>query len=74
MGLCETSNVSIFTFINASDLNFCPRSYSSGVYLMMRLKGSNGKIGKMMTSHFRTLFHLVLTFLLRISDTGHLTT
>ena len=43
MGLCKTSNFSIFTFINASDLKFCPRSYSSCVYLMMRFKGLNGK-------------------------------
>ena len=56
MGLCKTSNVSIFTFINASDLKFCPRSYSSCVYLMMRFRGSNRKICKMMTSHFRTLW------------------
>ena len=55
MGLCKTSNFSIFTFINASDLKFCPHSYSNCVYLMMRFKGSNGKIGKMMMSHFRTL-------------------
>ena len=55
MGPCKTSNFSIFTFINASDLKFCPRSYSSCVYLMMRFKGSNGKIRKMMTSHFITL-------------------
>ena len=54
MGLCKTSNFSIFTFINASDLKFCPRSYSSCIYLMMRFKGLNGKICKMMTSHFRT--------------------
>ena len=58
MGLCKTSNVSIFTFINASDLKFCPRSYSSCVYRMMRFKGSNGKIRKMMTSHFGTLYLL----------------
>ena len=37
MGLCKTSNFSIFTFINASDLKFCTRSYSSCVYRMMRL-------------------------------------
>ena len=55
MGLCETSNFSIFTVINASDLKFCPRSYSSCVHLMMRFKGSNGKLCKMMTSHFGTL-------------------
>ena len=42
-------------FINASDLKFCPHSYSSCVYRMMRFKGSNGKICKMMTSHFGTL-------------------
>ena len=51
MGLCETSSFSIFTFINASDLKFYPRSYSSGVYHMMKFKNSNGKICKMMTSH-----------------------
>ena len=56
MGLCETSNFSIFTFINASDLKFCTRSYSSCVYHMMKFKGSSGKVCKMMTSHFRTLY------------------
>ena len=56
MGLCKTSNLSIFTFITASDLRFCPHSYSSCVYHMMRFKGSNAKIHQMMTSHFRTLF------------------
>ena len=55
MGLYKTSNFSIFTFINASDLKFCPRSYSSCACHMMRFKGSNGKIGKIMTSHFGTL-------------------
>ena len=55
MGLCKTSNFSIFTFINARDLKFCTRSYSSCVYRMMRFKSSNGKVCKMMTSHFRTL-------------------
>ena len=55
MGLCKTSNFSIFTFINASDLKFCTRSYSSCVYRRMRFKVSNGKVGKLMTSHFRTL-------------------
>ena len=58
MGVCETSN-SIFTSMNASDLRFCTRSYSSCVYLMMRFKGSNGKVCKMMTSHFRTQFRAV---------------
>ena len=58
MGLCKTSNFSIFTFINANDLKFCPRSYSCCVYLMMRFKGSNGNICKMMTSHFGTLLLL----------------
>ena len=57
MGLCKTSIFSILTFINASDLNFCTRSYNSCVYRMMRL--SNGKVCKMMTSHFRTLLELV---------------
>ena len=72
MGLCKTSNVSIFTFINASDLKFCPRSYSSCVYRIMRFKGSNGKICKIMTSHFGTLFGVnkfleVLLFLLHVN-------
>ena len=52
MGLCKTSIFSISTFINASDLKFCTRSYSSCVYPG---RGSNGKVCKMMTSHFRTL-------------------
>ena len=43
MGPCKTSNLSIFTFINASDLKFCARYYSSCVYYIMRFKGSNGK-------------------------------
>ena len=54
MGLCKTSDVSTLTFINASDLKFCAGSYRSCVYLMMRISGSNGKICKMMTLHFRT--------------------
>ena len=53
MGPCKTSS---FTFIDASDLKFCARSYScSCVYRMMRFNGSNGKVCKMMTLHFRTL-------------------
>ena len=54
MGLCKTSNFSIFTFINAYNLKFCTRYYNRGVY-RMRFKGSNGKVCEM-TSHFRTLF------------------
>ena len=57
MGLCKTSNVSIFTFINASDLKFCQRSYSCCAYRMTRFKGSNGKICKIMMSHFGTLLN-----------------
>ena len=58
MGLCKTSN--IFTFINSNDLNsndlkFCTCSYSSCVYHMIRFTGSNGKVCKMMMSHFRTI-------------------
>ena len=45
MGLCKISNFSIFTFIKASGLKFCTRSYSSCVY-HMRFKGSNGKVCK----------------------------
>ena len=50
MGLCKTSYFSIFTFMNASDLTFCTRFYSSCVYHMMRIKSSNGKVCKMMFS------------------------
>ena len=38
MGLCKTANLSIFTFIDASDLKFRARFYSSCVYHMMRFK------------------------------------
>ena len=55
MGLCKTSNVSIFAFTKDNDMKFCTRSYSSCVYRMMRFKGSNGKVCKIMTSHFGTL-------------------
>ena len=58
MGLYKTSNCSIFTFIKDNDMKFCIRSYSSCVYRMMRFKGSNGKVCKMMTSHFGNLFTL----------------
>ena len=58
MGLCETSNFFIFTFINASNLKFCTRTYSSCTYRMMKFKGLKGKVCKMMTSHFRTLLLL----------------
>ena len=61
MGLCKTSHFSIFTFIYANDLKLCTRSYSSCVYRMMRFKGSNGKICKMRTSHFRTLLVCIKT-------------
>ena len=46
MGLCRTSNFSMFTFINANDLKFCARSFSSYVYRTMRFEGSNGKVCK----------------------------
>ena len=59
MGLCETSVFSIFTFIKDNDLKFCTRSYNSCVYHMMRFKGSNGKVGKTMTSHSRTLYLVI---------------
>ena len=63
MELCKTSYFSIFTFIDASDLKFCIRSYSSCVYRMMRFKGSNGNVCKTITSHVRTLLVLSLVFL-----------
>ena len=46
MGLCKTSNFSIFTFINASDLNFCTRSYSSCVYCIVSFKVRMEKFAK----------------------------
>ena len=58
MGLCKSSIFSIFTFINANNLKFCTCSYSSCVYRKMRFKGSNGKVCKMMMSHFRTLLEI----------------
>ena len=41
MGLCKTSKFCIFTFINASDLKFCTRSYSSCVYRMTSFEWKN---------------------------------
>ena len=55
MGLCETSIFSIFSFIKDNDLKFCTHSHSSCVFGMVRFKGSNGKVCKMMMLHFRTL-------------------
>ena len=52
MGLCETSNFSIFTFSSASGLKVCTRSYGSCFYLMIRFSGLNGKVCKIMMSHF----------------------
>ena len=60
MGLCKTSNLSISTFINASDLKYCACFYSSCVYHMMRFKGLNRKVCKVMMSRFRT-FDIVKT-------------
>ena len=54
MGLCETSIFSIFTFIKDNDLKFCTHSYIDCIYRMMRFKGWNGKVCKMVTSHFQT--------------------
>ena len=55
MGLCKTSNLSIFPFIDAIDLKCWTRSYNSCVYRMMWFKGSSGKVCKMITLHYRTL-------------------
>ena len=52
---CGTSNFSIFTFSSTSNLKVCIRSYSNCFYLMMRFWGSDGKVCKMMTSHYGTL-------------------
>ena len=58
MGLCKTSNFSVFTFITARDLKFCTRFYSSCVCTCI----SHGKVCKMMMSHFCTLnYHRLLT-------------
>ena len=67
-GLCKTSICSIFTFIKDNNLKFCTRSYSSCVYRMMRFKGSNGKVCKIMTSYFRTLWRAYYEF--RRMNTG----
>ena len=56
MGLCGTPNFSIFTFSSASNLKFYTHSHSRCFYLMMRFKGSNGKVCKMIMSHFGTLY------------------
>ena len=58
MGLCGTPNFSTFTFINASDLKFCIHSDGSCVYYMMRFKGLNGKVCKMMISQSCVLYNL----------------
>ena len=58
MGLCKTSNLSIITFINASNLKLFTLSHSICVYHMMRFKGLNGKVCKMMMSKFGTLLSL----------------
>ena len=44
----------IFTFISASNLEFCTRSYSS-CFSHDEFKGLNGNVCKMMVSHFDTL-------------------
>ena len=62
-GLCKTSICSIFTFIKANDLKFCTRSYSSCVYHMMRFKGSNGKVCKIMTSALQLYGELIISFI-----------
>ena len=56
MGLCETSNFSIFTFSSTTDLKFCTHSHSNCFCLMMRFDGLDGKVCKMMTSNFSPLF------------------
>ena len=72
MGLCKTSNVSIFTFINASNSKCCPRSYSSCVYHMVRFKGLNGKDCKMMASHFGTLLQIIYRYELWIKNRSNM--
>ena len=65
MGLCKTPNFSIFTFVNASDF---AHILAAAVYCLMRFKGSNGKVCKMMLSHPTTL-HLNIIWIvpLRVS-------
>ena len=55
MGLSKTSNFSIPTIINASDLKYCTHSKLCTVYHTMRFKRSDGKVCKIMTSHFGAL-------------------
>ena len=71
MGLCKTSNFSIFTFITVIDLKIRTRSYSSCLYRMMQfLKCLNGKVSKMMTSHFGTLSASSRSMSVRKLNTG----
>ena len=58
MGLGETSNFSIFTSVG--NLIFCTHSYSNSFYLTTRFLGLNGKVCKMMMSHFSTLSILTI--------------
>ena len=46
MGLCETSNFSIFAFSCAGDLKVCTHSYSNCFYLTMRFKVWMEKVAK----------------------------
>ena len=55
MELCKTSNISIFTFIMLAIWNFA-HVLTAAVYIAWR--GSNEKVCKMMTSHFRILLWL----------------
>ena len=50
MGLSETLNFSLFTYLIVLDMKFCcTRSYSNSFYRMMRFEGLNKKACKMMT-------------------------
>ena len=58
MGLCKTSNFSIFTFIKDNDLTFCTCSYSSCVYRMFEwksLQNDDGTLYPQNVSSFRPL-------------------
>ena len=61
-GLCKTSNFSSFTFINASDLNFCAFSYNSCGDHMASFKCLNGNVCKMV-SHVITLYWSMLFYM-----------
>ena len=69
MGLCKTSDFSIFPFINASDLKFCTPFLQQLCISHDAISGSNGKVSKMMTSH-RSNRSLVEAYIQELKPAG----